>query len=192
MSDKVLIVGLGNPGRQYAANRHNVGFQVIDRLAAAHGLAFTRKQGNALVTAGTVVGRPVVLAKPQTYMNESGRAVRSLVRFYQVAPANLLVIYDDLDLPFGTLRFRAEGSSGGQRGMESIIAALGRQDFPRLRVGIDRPPGRMDPVAYVLQDFDRQEQEFLPELYDRAVEAIETFLAEGITLTMSRHNLSLK
>jgi len=191
MSEKALIVGLGNPGRRYAGNRHNVGFQIVDRLAAAHGLALTRRQGNALVTTGEISGRPVVLAKPQTFMNDSGRAVTPLVRFYQIAPADLLVIYDDLDLPFATLRLRPEGSAGGHHGMESIISALSRQDFPRLRVGIGRPPGRMDPIDYVLQDFDREQQEFLPELYDRAIKAIETFLAEGITLAMSRHNLSL-
>ncbi len=191
MGGKALIVGLGNPGRRYAGNRHNVGFQVLDRLAGAHGLAFTRRQSNALVATGEIAGRAVVLAKPQTYMNDSGRAVAPLVRFYQVEPGDLLVVYDDLDLPFGTLRLRPEGGAGGHHGMESIIAALSRQDFPRLRIGIGRPPGRMDPIAYVLQDFDRQEQEFLPELYDRAVAAIESFLSEGVVLTMSRHNLSL-
>ncbi|MER3544622.1 MAG: aminoacyl-tRNA hydrolase [Chloroflexota bacterium] len=191
MSDKVLIVGLGNPGRRYVGNRHNVGFQVLDRLAAAHGLAFSRSQGQALIATGQIANRPVILAKPQTYVNESGRAVAALVRFYQVDMPNLLVVYDDLDLPFGTLRLRPEGSAGGHHGMESIIAALGRQDFPRLRIGIGRPPGRMDPVEYVLQDFDREQQEFLPELYDRAVKAIESFLSEGIVLTMSRHNTSV-
>jgi len=191
MGGKALIVGLGNPGRRYAGNRHNVGFQVLDRLAGARGLAFTRRQSNALVATGEIAGRAVVLAKPQTYMNDSGRAVAPLVRFYQVEPGDLLVVYDDLDLPFGTLRLRPEGGAGGHHGMESIIAALSRQDFPRLRIGIGRPPGRMDPIAYVLQDFDRQEQEFLPELYDRAVAAIESFLREGVALTMSRHNLSL-
>lgn len=191
MSDRVLIVGLGNPGRRYAGNRHNVGFQVLDRLAAAHGLAFSRSQGQALIATGQIANRPVILAKPQTYMNESGRAVAALVRFYQIDMLNLLVVYDDLDLPFGTLRLRPEGSAGGHHGMESIIAALGRQDFPRLRIGIGRPPGRMDPVEYVLQDFDREQQEFLSELYDRAVKAIESFLSEGIVLTMSRHNTSV-
>lgn len=191
MSDSVLIVGLGNPGRRYAGNRHNVGFQVLDRLAAAHGLAFTRHQGQALIATGQIADRPVILAKPQTYMNESGRAVAALVRFYRIDMPNLLVVYDDLDLPFGTLRLRPEGSAGGHHGMESIIAALGRQDFPRLRIGIGRPPGRIDPVDYVLQDFDREQQEVLPELYDRAVKAIESFLSEGIVLTMSRHNTSV-
>lgn len=192
MPERALIVGLGNPGRRYAGNRHNVGFQVLDRLAAAHGLAFTRRQGQALIAIGQIAGRPVLLAKPQTYMNESGRAVASLARFYQIEMPNLLVVYDDLDLPFGTLRLRPEGSAGGHHGMESIIAALGRQDFPRLRIGIGRPPGRMDPVDYVLQDFDREQQEFLPELYDRAVKAIVSFLSQGIVLTMSRHNTSVR
>jgi len=191
MSDRVLIVGLGNPGRRYAGNRHNMGFQVLDRLAPAHGQAFGRSQGLALIAPGQIADRPAILAKPQPYMNESGRAVAALVRFYRIDMPNLLVVYDDLDLPFGTLRLRPEGSAGGHHGMESIIAALGRQDFPRLRIGIGRPPGRMDPVEYVLQDFDREQQEFLPELYDRAVKAIESFLSEGIVLTMSRHNTSV-
>ena len=121
-------------------------------------------------------------------MNESGRAVASLTRFYQVPLERLLIIYDDLDLPLGTIRMRPVGGSGGHKGMRSIIEQLGGQGFPRLRVGIGRPPGRMDPAAYVLQDFSAEEQELLEDLLDRAVVAIETWLAEGVEMAMSRHN----
>jgi PTH1 family peptidyl-tRNA hydrolase len=183
-----LIVGLGNPGPKYAANRHNVGFRCLDHLASAHGLTFDKRQKKARVGSGTIDGRRVILAKPQTFMNDSGRAVIPLARFYQVPPEQLLVVYDDLDLPFGTLRMRPEGGSGGHKGMRSVIEQLGGQNFPRLRVGIGRPPGRMDPAAYVLRDFSDEEQELLDDLWGRAVVAIETWLAEGVEMAMNRHN----
>jgi PTH1 family peptidyl-tRNA hydrolase len=183
-----LIVGLGNPGPKYAANRHNIGFRCLDHLASAHGLTFDKRQKKARVGSGAIDGCQVILAKPQTFMNDSGRAVISLARFYQIPPEQLLVVYDDLDLPFGTLRMRSEGGSGGHKGMRSIIEQLGGQGFPRLRVGIGRPPGQMDPAAYVLRDFSKEEQELLEDLLDRAVVAIETWLAEGVEMAMSRHN----
>jgi PTH1 family peptidyl-tRNA hydrolase len=188
MSDKYLIVGLGNPGREYRDNRHNVGFQVIDHLAARHGIAFSRMQNGALVAAGSLAGRPCVLAKPQGYMNRSGTPVAALLRFYKVPLDRLLVVFDDLDLPVGTLRIRPEGGSGGQNGMRHIIACLGSQEFARLRVGIDRPPGRMDPAAYVLQDFGADQLPLIREGYDRVADAIETWLRDGVELAMSRHN----
>ncbi|RMF27929.1 MAG: aminoacyl-tRNA hydrolase [Chloroflexi bacterium] len=183
-----LIVGLGNPGRRYARHRHNVGFRCLDRLAARHGLTFDRVQHRALLALGSIADRAVVLAKPQTFMNESGRAVAPLVRAYQVPLERLLVVYDDLDLPPGTIRLRPEGGSGGHRGMRSIIEALGSQDFPRLRVGIGRPPGRMDPADYVLQDLSPEEEELFDQVCDRVAEAIHCWLTEGITLAMSRYN----
>jgi PTH1 family peptidyl-tRNA hydrolase len=183
-----LIVGLGNPGPKYAANRHNVGFRCLDHLASVHGLTFDKRQKKARVGLGTVDGHRVVLVKPQTFMNDSGRAVIPLAHFYQVPPERWLVIYDDLDLPFGTLRMRPEGGSGGHKGMRSIIEQLGGQNFSRLRVGIGRPPGQMDPAAYVLRDFSEEEQELLEDLFDRAVVAIESWLAEGVEMAMSRHN----
>jgi len=183
-----LIAGLGNPGRQYRDNRHNIGFLAVDRLAASLGLTFTRLESRALVSKGTHQGRRVVLAKPQTYMNLSGKAVASLARFYKVPFVQLLVVYDDVDLPLGTLRLRPTGGSGGHRGVESIIESLGSQEFPRLRLGIGRPPGRMDAGDYVLEDFSRQETEFLPEILGRAVEAILTFSTEGLATAMNRFN----
>ena len=186
--DVSLIVGLGNPGREYAQTRHNIGFQVVTRLAEKHGLSFSRMQNEALVATGRIGDVRVVLAKPQTWMNESGKAVGPLVRFYKVEFARLLVVYDDLDRPAGTLRLRSEGGSGGHRGMNSIITRLGTQDFARLRVGIGRPPGRMDPAAYVLQPFGRDDEMLMNMARDRAVEAIECFLAEGIVTAMNRFN----
>jgi len=188
MAERALIVGLGNPGREYARNRHNVGFQVIDHLAARHGLSFARLQNGAAVTSGTIAARPVVLAKPQKYMNLSGIAVAALQKFYKVPPEHLLVIADDLDLPVGTIRLRPSGSSGGQNGVRNIIERLGTDAFPRLRVGIGRPPGRMGAAAYVLQDFSADDLAIIESVRDRAVDAVETWLSDGITLAMSRHN----
>jgi peptidyl-tRNA hydrolase, PTH1 family len=186
--DVSLIVGLGNPGREYAQTRHNVGFQILTRLAEKHGLSFSRMQNQALVAAGRIGGARVVLAKPQTWMNESGKAVGPLARFYKVELTRLLVVLDDLDIPAGTIRLRSEGGSGGHRGMRSIIERLGTQDFPRLRVGIGHPPGRMDPVDYVLLPFTHDEESLMDMTRERAVEAIEYFLAEGIMAAMNRFN----
>ena len=187
-SENSLIAGLGNLGPKYAANRHNVGFRCLERLAADHGLTFDKRQKQARVALGTIGGRRVVLVQPQTFMNESGRAVVPLARFYKIEPERMLVIYDDLDLPLGTVRLRPEGGSGGHKGMRSIIEHLGGQNFSRLRIGIDRPPGQMDPAAYVLQNFSAEEEPLLEETLQRAVAAIETWLREGIEAAMSHHN----
>lgn len=183
-----LIAGLGNPGPKYAANRHNVGFRCVERLGIALGLTFDKDQKQARVALGDFDGRRVVLAKPQTFMNESGRAVAALTRFYKVPLECLLVVYDDLDLPLGSVRLRPEGGSGGHKGMRSIIEHLGTQDFPRLRIGIGRPLGRMDPAAYVLQDFSADEGELLEETLERAVAAVETWLRQGVEVAMDRYN----
>jgi PTH1 family peptidyl-tRNA hydrolase len=160
----------------------------VARLAEKHGLSFSRMQNEALVATGRIGDVRVVLAKPQTWMNESGRAVGPLARFYKVKLARLLVVYDDLDIPAGTIRLRSEGGSGGHKGMRSIIERLGTQDFPRLRVGIGRPPGRMDPVDYVLLPFARDEESLMDVTRERAVEAIECFLVEGIRAAMNEFN----
>lgn len=183
-----MIVGLGNPGARYAHNRHNVGFHVVDRLAAEADLRFDERQNNALMARGTIEGFSVALVKPQTYMNLSGRAVGPLVRFYKVPLERLLVICDDLDLPLGQLRLRLKGGSGGHRGLASVIEHLGSQDFPRLRVGIGRPAGTMSPEAYVLQDFDPAQQAVMEQVYPRAVEAVRTVLREGFQAVMNRFN----
>jgi PTH1 family peptidyl-tRNA hydrolase len=183
-----LIAGLGNPGPKYAANRHNVGFRCVERLGIALGLTFDKDQKQARLALGDFDGRRVVLAKPQTFMNESGRAIVPLTRFYKVQLECLLVVYDDLDLPLGTVRLRPEGGSGGHKGMRSIIEHLGSRDFPRLRIGIGRPPGRMDPAAYVLQDFSADEGPLLEETLERAVAALETWLRQGVEMAMDRYN----
>ena len=184
----LLVVGLGNPGRKYARNRHNAGFHCLDRLAETYHLSFDTKRDKAEVALGRVAGRRVVLAKPQTYMNDSGVSVGALARFYKVEPGQVLVVYDDLDLPQGTLRLRPKGSAGGHRGMLSIMQHLGTRDFPRLRVGIGRPPGRMPPKAYVLQDFGEDEWAEMHEVYARAVSAIESLIVDGVKEAMNRFN----
>lgn len=184
-----LIIGLGNPGKEHALHRHNVGFMVVDALAQAHGLRFTRKrEAKAWVATGQIQNRAVLLAKPQTFMNLSGKAVHWLSRTYHIPPERILVVYDDLDLPLGRLRLRPAGGSGGHKGMQSIIDSLGTQSFPRLRVGIDRPPGSMDPADYVLQPFDEPERPLLVEAIRWAVAAIECWLTEGIVAAMDRFN----
>ncbi|MGD1993152.1 MAG: aminoacyl-tRNA hydrolase [Anaerolineae bacterium] len=183
-----LIAGLGNPGPEYADNRHNVGFRCLERLAEGHGLAFRRRQKRARVASGRICGRRVVLAKPQTFMNRSGESVSRLASFYKVELEQLLVVYDDLDLPPGTIRLRPSGGSGGHRGVRSIIHQLGSEEFPRLRIGIGRPPGRMDPADYVVQDVSGEEAILYDRVLDRAVGAIETWLDEGIERAMDQHN----
>lgn len=190
-----LIVGLGNPGRKYAHNRHNVGFQCLDRLAQAHSLSFAHdalslskgRRAKASLSLGKIADVRVVLAKPLTYMNLSGQAVGQLVRFYKLSLEDILVIYDDLDLPQGVIRLRPEGGSGGHKGLRSIIEALDSQAFPRLRVGIGRPPGN-DAVSYVLSDFTADEHITLVSVYERVVAAVELFLREGIEAAMNKYN----
>lgn len=193
MPDLKLIVGLGNPGRQYAAHRHNIGFQCVDLLARRHGLDVDKLQSGAFTGQGWLARagerRKVLLVKPQTYMNLSGRAVGQLLRFFRVDPADLLVIHDDLDLDPGRIRLRPGGSSGGQNGIKSIIEHLGTQEFGRLRVGVGRPPGRMDPAAYVLQPFSAaEEQEIMGVVRERAADAAELWFWEGMTAAMNRFN----
>ena len=199
MSEFSLIVGLGNPGPKYARNRHNIGFQTVEALAAKHRLEFSRTEHRAQTAHGTIGGRRVVLAKPQTWMNESGKAVAPLAHFYKVAPERLLIIYDDLDIPLGTVRFRSDGSSGGHRGVQSTIQHLGTQAFPRLRLGIGRPPGRMDPAAYVLQSFSPAEEPNAWDVVRLAGTLIEDwlngsadFMRQGMTWRMADGELGAK
>ena len=187
-NEPYLIVGLGNPGKAYAANRHNVGFMLLSRLAERLGETFSRVESRALLTKAVYQGRRLILVKPQTYMNASGSSVRSLLRFYKVPVQNLLVAFDDVDLPFETIRIRAEGGSGGQKGMQSIIDQLGSEAFPRLRIGIGRPPGRMEAADYVLQDFPKAERELLAITLDRAADAVLSFVADGLDKAMNLYN----
>lgn len=186
-NQKYLIAGLGNPGREHRDNRHNIGFMVIDQLAGKYGIRLGRVQQKAITGEGRIKERSVILVKPQTYMNLSGNSVGPLVNYFKVPLGNVLVIYDEIDLPFGTLRLRSQGGSGGHNGMKSVIQHLGN-DFPRMRLGVGRPSGRMPAAAHVLQDFGKDEQPILSELIDSAIEAVETILMEGIDLAMTRHN----
>ena len=193
-----LIVGLGNPSRKYRENRHNIGFMLIDRLAIKLNVRFTRLQSKALVATANYKPQKagasefkIILAKPQTFMNLSGQSVQGLVRFYKLPLTNLLVAHDDLDLPPGTIRIRPDGGSAGQKGMESIIERLGTDEFPRLRLGIGRPPGRMEAPDYVLQDFSAGEMTVISETLNRAVEAALTLVTEGLDEAMNKFNGTL-
>jgi PTH1 family peptidyl-tRNA hydrolase len=187
-----LLIGLGNPGREYRDNRHNVGFMLIDRLIVRLNARGMKVQSKAIVTTATYEERKLILAKPQTYMNLSGQSAQGLLNFYKLPIENMLVAHDDLDLPFGTIRIRPGGGPGGQKGMASTIERLGTKDFPRLRIGIGRPPGRMDSAAYVLQDFSRDEMKTLSEVVDRAAEAALTFVVDGLNKAMNKYNGSVE
>jgi len=184
----VMIVGLGNPGLAYRHTRHNFGFLAIDKLADALNIPVKRLRFKAMIGEGRFGDHKVILVKPLTFMNESGRAVAPLLRFFKLPLSNLLVIHDDLDLPLGVLRLRPSGGTSGQRGMASIITQLGTQDFPRMRLGIGRPPGQMDPVDYVLKDFLPSEHELQKIVLQTAVEASQTFIKEGLTTAMNKYN----
>lgn len=188
-SDTYLVVGLGNPGPKYAGTRHNIGFVVVEELARRHGLSFSQKQANAEVARGRIGGTPIILAKPLTYMNESGRAVQALARYYKVPANQVLVVYDDFALPLGKLRLREKGSAGGHNGLTSIIQHLGTQGFPRLRVGVDRPvQAQHSTVDWVLSRFTKEEQAVMQSTVPRAAEAIEAVLRDGIERAMNQYN----
>lgn len=195
-----MIVGLGNPGPVYARHRHNIGFQVVDLFATRHDLSFDKFQKRGRLAIGAVelpggwTGR-VLLVKPMTYMNLSGEAVGQLAAFYKIAPGGILVVHDDLDLPLGRLRLRANGSPGGQKGVASIIKALGSDAFGRLKVGISRPGGQnsgappaMDPADYVVQPFTAEQEKEMALARVRAVEAIELWLSAGLEAAMNAYN----
>lgn len=190
-----LVVGLGNPGREYAAHRHNIGYRVVNRLARRHGIKL-HVSGQAALGTGRIGGREVALAKPRTYVNESGRAVWNLIKRLKLNDAReLLVVYDELDLPVGKLRLRPRGGAGGYKGLESIIAATGSDQFPRLRIGIGRPMVDGEPswepevvARYVLSEPPPEERRLLDEATERAANAIELAIAEGVERAMARYN----
>ncbi|MDH7481810.1 MAG: aminoacyl-tRNA hydrolase [Armatimonadota bacterium] len=181
-----IIVGLGNPGRKYQGTRHNVGYMTVDLLSRRHHIPIRARALRAHIGQGIIAGQEVVLAKPLTFMNLSGQAVSALVRKYQVTPADLIVISDDVNLPLGRLRIRASGSAGGHGGLKSIINELGTEDFPRIRIGIGMPAGDM--VDYVLSKFSRSEMPIIREVISRAADAVETILEQGIEQAMNRFN----
>ncbi|TGD87311.1 aminoacyl-tRNA hydrolase [Mycolicibacterium sp. CH28] len=181
MADPLLVVGLGNPGPQYAKTRHNLGFMVADLLAGRIGAQFkVHKRSGAEIVTGRLGHRPVVLAKPRTYMNESGRQVGPLAKFYSVSPADIIVIHDELDIDFGRIRLKLGGGEGGHNGLRSIANALGTKDFQRVRIGIGRPPGRKDPAAYVLEAFNSNERPEVPAICEQAADATELLAEVGL------------
>ncbi len=191
-----LIVGLGNPGRGYANNRHNVGFICLNRFAKMQSIRFDKKQCKARIGLGEVAGNEVVLARPQTYMNRSGRSISLLVKKFNVSLDNLLAIHDDLDLPLGKIRIRQGGSAGGHKGVGSIITDLDGQNFIRIRVGIGRPVknegftefSEDEIIAYVLSDFTPDEKQTITQVIPRVSEAILCLLTEGLVAAMNRYN----
>jgi peptidyl-tRNA hydrolase, PTH1 family len=181
-------VGLGNPGPRYAGTRHNVGFLVVDLLAQRMCGRFKAHRGRADVVEGRLAGVPVVLAKPRSYMNESGGPIVAVSRFYKVPVDRLTIVHDDLDLPFGTLRLKRGGGDGGHNGLRSATAALGSREYARVRFGIGRPPGRQDPADYVLRDFSAVERKELGYLVDRAADAVDALLADGLESAQNKFN----
>ncbi len=187
-----LIVGLGNPGRGYASNRHNVGFICLNHFARTQDIRFNKKQAQARIGTGQVAGTEVVVARPQTFMNLSGQSVSRLVRKFNISLDDLLVIHDDLDLPLGKIRLRQGGSAGGHKGVDSIITCLGSKNFLHLKVGIGRPaitePSEADIAAYVLSDFTQDEKQTISQVIPKVSQAIVCLLTEGLTAAMNKYN----
>ena len=188
-----IIAGLGNPDEKYQGTRHNVGFDVVDRLAEKYQIAVDTKKHRALIGKGVIEGQKVLLVKPQTYMNLSGESIRSLVEYYKIDPEEeLLVIYDDISLGVGQLRIRAKGSAGGHNGIKNIIAHLGGQVFPRIKVGVGEKPPKYDLADYVLGHFSKAEQELMSEGYDNAVKAVELIVSDQMSEAMNEYNRKKK
>ncbi|HSV64938.1 MAG TPA: aminoacyl-tRNA hydrolase [Mycobacteriales bacterium] len=185
MDELSLVIGLGNPGTAYAGNRHNAGFMVLDLLAERADGRFRSHRSRTDVLEGRLAGLRVVLAKPRSYMNESGGPVKAVCDFYKITPDRLTVVYDELDLPYGTLRLKYGGGDNGHNGLRSVTRALGTRDYYRVRFGIGRPPGRQDPADYVLKDFSTAERKDLPVLVDRAADAVEALLRTGLEATQN-------
>jgi len=188
MDDTWLVVGLGNPGPGYAGNRHNVGQMALAQLADRASVTFKNHKANAAVAEGRsyAAGPKLVLAKPNTYMNTSGGPVAALLRFYKIDPAHLIVLHDELDIPFDSLRLKVGGGHGGHNGIRDIAAAIGTPEFSRVRIGIGRPPGRMPAADFVLRDFSGQERETLPNLLTDAADAVELVASEGLLAAQQR------
>jgi PTH1 family peptidyl-tRNA hydrolase len=181
-----LVAGLGNPGQQYAANRHNAGFMVADELAARIGAGFKRHRSRALIAEGRLGGVPVTLAKPAGFMNLSGGPVASLCGFYKIPPGRVVVVHDELDVPFDVIRIKLGGGDNGHNGLRSVTAALGTRDYYRVRLGIGRPPGRMDPADFVLHDFSAPERAILPGLIGSGADAVTTLIDDGLAVAQNK------
>lgn len=182
------IVGLGNPGAQYAETRHNVGFLVIDRLAERHQVAVSRGRHRAIFGRGRMAGEDCLLVKPQTFMNDSGDAVRRVLQYYHLPPEDVLLVYDDIALDLAVMRLRRGGSDGGHKGVRSVIHYLGTDQIARLRLGVGRPPEGGSAINYVLSTFARSERDRVAELIDDAADAVQLVLREGLDVAMNRYN----
>jgi len=178
--ERWLLAGLGNPGPQYAGNRHNVGFMVADVLAGRIGSGFRRDRARTHAASGRLAGVPVIVAKPMSFMNLSGQPLSAMVSFYKIPPSRLVVIHDELDLPFGTIRLKLGGGDGGHNGLRSLTRTLAANEYYRVRIGIGRPPGRQDPADYVLRDFGTAERKELPLVLERAADAVEALVSLGL------------
>lgn len=185
-TERWLVAGLGNPGPQYAGNRHNCGFMTADVLAERMGARFARERSRALVAVGRLAGCPVTLAKPLSFMNLSGGPVAAVRSYYKIPTERIVVVHDELDLPFGVLRLKQGGGDGGHNGLRSVTAALGTRDYLRVRIGIGRPPGRMDPADYVLHDFSPAERKVLPDVLERSADAVESLLERGLAAAQNQ------
>ncbi len=184
----ILIIGLGNPGREYVGTRHNIGFEVIDRLSCEHTISVTKSKHRALIGEGVIFGQKVVLVKPQTYMNLSGESIRALIEWYKVKPKDILIVYDDISLAVGDLRIREKGSAGGHNGIKNTIYQLGTEEFPRIRVGVGEKPTGWDLADYVLSRFSKQEVEESISGMIKASEAVEVIIKTGIGEAMNQYN----
>ncbi|MEU4833293.1 aminoacyl-tRNA hydrolase [Streptosporangium sp. NPDC023615] len=190
--DRWLVVGLGNPGPEYAGNRHNAGFMVLDELAARAGGRFKAHRSRAEVLEGRLAGAPAVLAKPLSFMNLSGGPTKALLDFYKVEPARVVVVHDELDVPYGALRAKLGGGDNGHNGLKSITKSLATKEYLRVRFGIGRPPGRMDTASYVLRDFATAERKDLAFLVDRAADVVESLIKVGLEQTQNAfHGIDL-
>ncbi len=188
MDERYLVVGLGNPGPTYALNRHNAGYMVLDLLAERIGAKFKSHRTRSDVLETRVAGQPVILAKPRSYMNDSGGAVKALCDFYKVGPDRLVVVHDELDLPYGVLRLKFGGGDNGHNGLKSVSRVLGTRDYYRVRLGVGRPPGRQDPAVYVLRDFSPTERKELALNVERAADAVQDLLAHGLESTQNTYH----
>jgi peptidyl-tRNA hydrolase, PTH1 family len=184
--DLALIVGLGNPGPSYAGNRHNVGFMVLDELARRVGGRFTSHKAGADLLEGRLAGLRVIMARPRSFMNISGPAVAGTARYFKIPATDVVVVHDDLDLDYGVLKVKRGGGEGGHNGLRSISACLGSKDYLRVRFGIGRPPGRMDPADFVLRDFSPVQRRELDLLVDRCADAVEQLLVQGLAATQNQ------
>lgn len=190
LDDLIVVIGLGNPGRKYAETRHNVGFCVVELLALRHKIKMTKLKFKALYGEGVVFGKRVMLVMPQTYMNLSGESVRDIINWYKISVKNIIIIYDDIDLPIGKIRVRPKGSAGTHNGMRSVIYQIMSDEFPRVRVGIDKPPEGWDLADYVLSKFAKEDKGKIAQAVVNAADAVETIIGSGINEAMNKFNKS--